>query len=149
VKPKEILPDVNRESIIRIADDICLTLDQFREIITKATISMKVNYVESLMRQGYHSFVDDVRQGDRFTMDGVLVNNENQPYKDIETGEPFEISDFQWFNSGEDCKILQPGETWQEGQFRLHITAEFIPKDAPADRPIESSLDDFRGSLSS
>jgi hypothetical protein len=148
MKPEELLSDINSESVIRIGHDECFTLTQFREIITTAVISMKVSYIQSLINQRYVSFVNTMDSSDRVLTDGRLANHEHTVYKDP-YGEPYTVSDLHWFTSGEDCKILQPGETWQEGQFRLHVTAEFIPKDAPADRPIESSLDDFRGSLSS
>ena len=149
MKPEEVLSDINSESIVRVGDDQrCLTLSQFRKIITTASIAMKISYIESLVSQGYVCLVDDMNNGFKkqaiFLSDGIMISSDGKQYKFQESGEPFTVSDFQWFNSGEICKILQPGEDWQEGEFRLRISAEFIPKDVPADRPTESSLDDFR-----
>jgi KGK domain len=147
MKPEEVLPDISDESVISIGQDKCLTLTQFREVITKAAISMKVQYIQSLIQQSYSCFVEDMDGGDRLFSNGVLLNNEDQRYTNDETGEIITVSDFEWFNSGEDCKILQPGEAWQQGKFRIRVTAEFIPEEFSTDRPIESSLDDFREPL--
>ena len=149
MKPEEILSNLDIESIVCIGgNNTCLTLVQFREIIITAVTSMKINYVQSLIEQGFVYLVDDmnddVKQYSNFLSDGVMINSNGEQYKFLESGEPFTISDFQWFNSGEDCKILQPGEKWQEGELRLRITAEFVPKESSTDRPIEPSLDEFR-----
>jgi hypothetical protein len=55
----------------------------------------------------------------------------------------------EWFTTGVPSQILKPGEQWQEGHFRLRITAEFVPDEPETiqtDRPIEPSLDTFRES---
>jgi hypothetical protein len=144
MKPEEILPDISSEAVIRIGEDeICLTLAQFREIVTAATTSMKISYIQSLIEQDYLCLVDDFTKHDRLLLDGRLISHDDKQYE-CEDGKPFRISDFQWFNSGEDCKILQPGEKWQDGALRLRITAEFVPKESSTDRPIENPLDTFR-----
>jgi hypothetical protein len=144
MKPEEILSNIDIESIICMGgNDTCLTLAQFREVITTASIAMKISYIQSLIEQDYLCLVDDITKHDRLLPDGRLIGYSDKQYE-CEDGKPFGISDFQWFNSGEDCKILQPGEKWQDGTFRLRITAEFVPKESSTDRPIEPSLDTFR-----
>ncbi len=64
----------------------------------------------------------------------------------------------EWFTTGVRSQILNPGEQWKKGHFRLRIMAEFLPDEpetSPADRPSENlpetaieepSLDAFRES---
>jgi hypothetical protein len=145
MKPEEILPDISNESVVSINQEKCLTLTQFREMIEKAATSMKVNYIKSLLEQGYLCCVEDMKSGDELYPTGMLFSRyRDEYYRDEETGEVITVSDFSWFTSGEDCKILQPGEAWQRGKFRIRVTAEFIPEEFSTDSAVGGSLDDFR-----
>ncbi len=148
MNPEEIFSDINSTAIICVGDDDeCLTLTSFREIIATAIMSMKVNYIQSIVNQGYISLVDDVGPSDKILSDGRLTDGEGNVYLTRQTEEPYYVSYSQWFESGENCKILQLGEQWKEGKVRLRVVAEFIsdePEQTQIDRPTESSLDTFR-----
>jgi KGK domain len=110
-------------------------------------MSMKISYIQSIINQGYISLVDDVGPSDKILSDGRLIDGQGDVYPTKQTGEPYYVSYSQWFRSGENCKILQPGEQWKEGKIRLRVVAEFVPDEPetiPTDRPIEPSLDTFR-----